>query len=147
MEGPSELVKQVTKICESVPSLIDTSLCYSEYCYQQLIRQLLTGAGLNCETEAPVYFKTKGQNPLNFGWGKIDVLVRGEKELVIIELKANVRPNIQQHMGQLSRYMEHRHEDATGILCYFHGWDSDVHHYILESRKSLPLSSVTLAPC
>ena len=106
MESPSELVKQVTKICESVPSLIDTSLCYSEYCYQQLIRQLLTGAGLNCETEAPVYFKTKGPNPINFGWGKIDVLVRGETEVIIIELKANVKYSLKAEK-QLQRYLVH----------------------------------------
>ena len=106
MEGPSELVKQITNICESVPTLIDTSLCYSEYCYQQIIRQLLNRAGLNCELEAPVYFKTKEPNPINFGWGKIDVLVRGEKEVVIIELKANVKYSLKAEK-QLQRYLVH----------------------------------------
>ena len=98
------LVKQVIAICESVPSHLDTTLCYSEFCYQNLIKQLLQKNNIYCEVEAPVYFRTK--SGINFGWGKIDILVRGESEIILVELKANVRSHIKPQK-QLQRYLVH----------------------------------------
>ena len=104
METPTPLVKKVIAICESVTKFIDPSLCYSEFCYQTLIKQLLQKENIYCEIEAPVYFRTK--SGINFGWGKVDILVRGKSEIIIIELKANVRSYIKAEK-QLQRYMVH----------------------------------------
>ena len=100
---PSKLVQQVIAICESVSTFLDTRLGYSEYCYQTLIKQLLRNEGIYCETEAPVNFSSKGYN---FGWGKIDLLIRGKSEVIIIELKANVRNCVKAEF-QLKRYLTH----------------------------------------
>ena len=97
------LVKKVSEICESVPDYIDTTLGYSEYCYQTLIKQLLQKENIYCEIEAPVYFRT---GDINFGWGKVDILIRGKNQIIIIELKANVRSQIKSEK-QLQRYMVH----------------------------------------
>ena len=72
-----------------------------------------------------------------YGHGRMDMKLRNKKtgEQFILELKANVRPQIRPHIGQLSRYMEHCEDKATGILIYFSGWDPDVHHYVLACRK------------
>ena len=120
MDVPSQFLIEVNKICDSVETMIDTTLGYSEHCYQQLLRQLLERAGFFCETEAPVYFKTKGPNPINFGWGRIDILVPGEKEVVIIELKANVKYSIKAEQ-QLKRYLLHYPTKLkkTGLLMCF----------------------------
>ena len=99
----SALVKKVIEVCESVSSLIDTRLGYSEYCYQNLLKQLLQRENIYVETEAPVNFSVKG---LNFGWGKIDLLIRGKSETIIVELKANVR-NCTKAEFQLKRYLVH----------------------------------------
>ena len=99
----SPLVKKVIEICESVPDYIDTTLGYSEYCYQTLIKQLLQKENIYCEVEAPVYFRTEN---INFGWGKVDILIRGKSQIIIIELKANVRSHIKSEK-QLQRYMVH----------------------------------------
>ena len=99
----SALVQKVIAVCESVSTYIDTRLGYSEYCYQNLIKQLLQKEDIYCETEAPVYFCSHG---INFGWGKIDLLIRGKTEVIIIELKANVRNCIKAEF-QLKRYMVH----------------------------------------
>ena len=99
----SPLVKNVIEICESVPNYIDTTLGYSEYCYQTLIKQLLQKQNIYCEIEAPVYFRTGN---INFGWGKVDLLIRGKNQIIIIELKANVRSQIKSEK-QLQRYMVH----------------------------------------
>ena len=99
----SPLVKNVIEICESVPNYIDTTLGYSEYCYQTLIKQLLQKENIYCEIEAPVYFRTGN---INFGWGKVDLLIRGKNQIIIIELKANVRSQIKSEK-QLQRYMVH----------------------------------------
>ena len=124
MEASSEFVTKINKICDSVETMVDTDLGYSESCYQQLLRQLLERAGFFCETEAPVYFKTKGPNPINFGWGRIDILVPGEKEVVIIELKANVKYTFKAEQ-QLKRYLLHYPTKLkkTGILLCFNATD------------------------
>ena len=100
----TKLVQKVISICESVPSYLDPTLGYSEYCYQTLIKQLLQKENIYCEIEAPVYFKTKCG--INFGWGKIDILIRGQTEVIIIELKANTRTYIKAEK-QLQRYIVH----------------------------------------
>ena len=122
METHSELVKKVITLCESVPTYLNTTLCYSEFCYQQLIKQLLQQSNIYCETEAPVYFKTKCG--INFGWGKIDILVRSKDEVIIIELKANVK-GIVKAEKQLQRYMEHFESDKpiTGIAFLYNSMD------------------------
>ena len=118
----SQFLTEVKKICSSVETMIDTSLGYSEHCYQNLLRQLLDRAGYHCEVEAPVYFKTK--EGINFGWGRIDILVPGEKEVVIIELKANVKYSYKSEQ-QLKRYLLHYPTTLkkTGILLCFNAAD------------------------
>ena len=118
----AKLVKKVISICESVPNYIDPSLCYSEYCYQNLIKQLLHKEGIFCEIEAPVYFRTKCN--LNFGWGKIDILIRGKTQIIIIELKANVRSYIKAEK-QLQRYLVHFESTLpkVGLLFLYNSMD------------------------
>ena len=108
---------------------------YREHAYQAVLGHLLKKAGYKVELEAGVVYRLP--DGFVFGHGRLDMLVTDAEntESFILELKANVRPNIQSHLGQLSRYLEHRPEEATGILIYFNGWDSDVHHYILDPRK------------
>ena len=108
---------------------------YREAAYQAVLGHLLKNAGYKVKLEVGVVYRLP--DGFVFGDGRLDMLVTNTdtNEHWILELKANVRPNIQVHMGQLSRYLEHRNEDATGILIYFNGWDADVHHYILDSRK------------
>ena len=104
METSTSLVKKVITICESVTNYIDPTLGYSEFCYQTLIKQLLQKENIYCEIESPIYFKTRCG--INFGWGKVDILVRGKSEIIIIELKANIRSQIKAEK-QLQRYMVH----------------------------------------
>ena len=108
---------------------------YREAAYQAVLGHLLKKAGYKVKLEVGVVYRLP--DGFVFGHGRLDMLVTNTEtnEHFILELKANVRPNIQLHMGQLSRYLEHRPEDATGLLIYFNGWDSDVHHYVLDSRK------------
>ena len=106
---------------------------YRENAYQAVLGHLLKKR-YKVRLEVGVVYRLP--DGFVFGHGRLDMLVTNTNtdEHFILELKANVRPNIQQHMGQLSRYLEHRHEEATGILIYFNGWDADVHHYVLDSR-------------
>ena len=121
MESHSPLVKKVISICESITQYIDPSLGYSEFCYQTLIKQLLQKAHIYCEIESPIYFRTKG---INFGWGKVDILVRGKSEIIIIELKANVRSHMKAEK-QLQRYMVHFDTKLpkVGLLFLFNSLD------------------------
>ena len=121
MESPTPLVQKVISICESVPQYIDPSLGYSEFCYQSLIKQLLQKEDIYCEIESPIYFRTQG---INFGWGKADILVRGKSEIIIIELKANVRSHIKAEK-QLQRYMVHFETTlpTVGLLFMFNSLD------------------------
>ena len=93
----------------------------SEFCYQSLIKQLLQKEDIYCEIESPIYFRTQG---INFGWGKADILVRGKSEIIIIELKANVRSHIKAEK-QLQRYMVHFETTLpkVGLLFMFNSLD------------------------
>jgi hypothetical protein len=110
---------------------------YRETAYQAVFGHLLKKEGYDVKLEVGVVYRLPPPDLFVFGHGRLDMLVTNTETGAefIIELKANVRPNIQQHLGQLARYLEHRQEKAIGILVYFSGWDSDVHHYILDCRK------------
>ena len=129
-------VQHIIETARECARLLKTA-SYREAAYQAVFGHLLKKQGYEVQLEVGVVYRLPPPDMFVFGHGRLDMLVTNTETgaKYILELKANVRPNIQQHLGQLSRYLEHRPEDATGLLIYFHGWDSDVHHYVLDSRK------------
>ena len=112
----TQLLTCITDILHSLP--IDTSLHYTEQCYNNLIRKILANKGYRVNTEVHCCYRTPGG--ISFGFGKIDVLVETETDLVIIELKANVK-SIDRSKSQLKRYMLHykSNKQKHGILALY----------------------------
>jgi hypothetical protein len=106
---------------------------YREAAYQTVLTHLLEKE-FECRMEVQVLYKLADN--FIFGHGRIDIVVKDPKtgEVVIVETKANVRPNRRQHLGQLARYMEHykKPSNVTGLLLYFNGWEDHVIHTTLE---------------
>ena len=106
---------------------------YREAAYQSVLAHLLKD-DFYVRTEVGVVYRL--DTGFVFGHGRVDIELRHKKtdERFILELKANVRPNSRQHIGQLARYQHHYDKPSTGILLYFQGWDSDVMNFVLEPR-------------
>jgi len=99
-------------LTKRVPVLIDTSLLYTERCYQVLIEKLLTREGFNVASEIYVAYETDG---ILFGQGRIDLLVTLNDIVVIIELKANTQ-GIQSSIQQVKRYMKHYKSNRKKVI-------------------------------
>ena len=98
-------MEDITKIVENCG--LNTTLHYTEACYQNLLRQRFERKGIHVLTEVLVPYVT--QDGITFGWGRIDLLCETETEHIIIELKANVygEKTRQRAVNQLKRYMKH----------------------------------------
>jgi len=100
---------------------IDTSLHYTEACYQDLLRQRFERNALHVRTEVMVPYVT--EDGITFGFGRIDMLVETETEHIIIELKANVYggKTRQRAVNQLKRYLTHykSNKKKLGLLVMY----------------------------
>jgi hypothetical protein len=112
----TQLLECVTEVLHNLP--IDVSLHYTEQCYNNLIRKILHNKGYQVNTEVHCCYRTPGG--ISFGFGKIDVLVETETEVLIIELKANVK-TINRSQCQLKRYMLHfkTNKQKYGLLALY----------------------------
>ena len=106
---------------------------YRENAYQAVLAHLLRD-DFHVRTEVGVVYRL--DSGFVFGHGRVDIELRHKKtdERFLLELKANVRPNSRQHIGQLARYQHHYGKPSTGLLIYFNGWDHDIMHFVLEPR-------------
>ena len=105
---------------------------YREQAYQMVLMHLLQKEGFHVRSEVGVVYKLS--DGFCFGHGRLDLICTDpkNKETYILELKAQVRPNQRQHLGQLARYMHHYNGDVTGgMLLYFNSWDKNVIHFTL----------------
>jgi hypothetical protein len=110
------LLFRVIEILNNLP--IDTSLYYTEQCYNNLIRKLFLNKGYQVNTEVHCCYRTPGG--ISFGFGKIDVLIETDTDCFIIELKANVK-NTTRSISQLQRYLLHfkTRKNKYGVLALF----------------------------
>jgi GxxExxY protein len=105
---------------------------YKEASYQCVLQHLLEKEEFIVRSEVGVVYKLS--DGFCFGHGRIDLVVTHTQtaEVFILELKANVRPNLRAHLGQLSRYLRHYRSPVThGLLLYFNSWDNNIMHHIL----------------
>jgi GxxExxY protein len=108
---------QTLAVLRRVSRLVDTSLAYPEICYQTLIMRLLERHGLTVQKEVTCnYYVEK----IRFGYGRIDLLVTTNDQIIIIELKANTNKKTQA-LNQLKRYMKHykSYKQVQGILAMY----------------------------
>ena len=105
---------------------------YKEAAYQSVLKHLLEKEDFVVCSEVGVVYKLS--DGFCFGHGRIDLVVTHTPtaECFILELKANVRPNLRAHLGQLSRYLHHYRSPVThGILIYFNSWDKHIMHHTI----------------
>ena len=126
-------VARIIELARNTAALLKTA-SYRENAYQSVLGHLLEDE-YDVQMEVGVVYRLP--DTFVFGHGRMDMKLYNKKTgaCFILELKANVQCRLQQHMGQLSRYLVHSPDKATGILIYFSGWDADVHHYVLSCRK------------
>ena len=112
---------KVISILYEASNVINTSLDYSEFCYQTYIMTRMQQENIYVNREVICNFVV---NKIRFGWGKIDILVRGEHEIVIIELKANVK-GLYRAEKQVQRYMKHFDSNLpkVGLVFMFNSSD------------------------
>ena len=98
----------IKKLARLVADEIDTRLLYPEHCYQTLLQSLLRKAGLEAEIEVDVFYKTRGN--IEYGQGRIDILVTTDSGVFVLELKANCNYSMKyKAIYQTQRYLTHYH--------------------------------------
>ena len=96
---------------------LDTEFDYSEHCYQTFILRRLQQQNITVNKEVTCKFQYK---KIQYGHGRIDLLVHTGDEVILIELKANVQ-NKPRAVNQLKKYLTHYKTECKmrGILAMY----------------------------
>ena len=101
----SEFENKLKKIASEIRDHLDPKLNYSEYCYQNLLLKLYLQLDDCVKTEVPImYWNT--DRTIQFGHGRVDLVVETEAEVFLIELKANTN-KLRAAELQLAKYVHH----------------------------------------
>ena len=113
----STTMEKVMGILYETSRALDTGLDYSEHCYQTFIMTRLQQENLTVNKEVTCNFRFK---KIRFGYGRIDLLVTTQDEVIIIELKAN-NQNKPKALNQLKKYLTHykSRKKVRGILAMY----------------------------
>ena len=120
-------IAHIRAVLRSLPAKIDTNLNYSEFCYQQLIKQILIRDGYKVQQEVHCTFTIE---TFVIGGGRIDLMVEIADCIIIIELKANLWGNKSKSkaMCQIKRYLKHYETSKVklGLLVMYNCNGKDV---------------------
>ena len=110
-------MEKVIAILYEASRALDTTLGYSEHCYQTFIMTRMQQEKLTVNKEVTCNFMFK---KIRFGYGRIDLLVTTETEVIVIELKANYQ-NKAKALNQLKKYLTHykSRKKVRGVLAMY----------------------------
>ena len=113
----SATLEKVIAILYETSRALNTRLDYSEHCYQTFIMTRLQQEKFAVNKEVTCHFRYKN---IRFGYGRIDLLVTTEDEVIVIELKANVQNKLKA-LNQLKKYLTHYKtcKKVRGVLAMY----------------------------